>query len=609
LCCEAQPRERKSPRARGASPLTSALATAGTEARAHPIVIAIGAVASGCAVLGALAIETGQLRDHSSAYAALTILAGVSFVVAGLTAWARRSERWTGALMVGAGFALFAGALAEANHSLPFTVGLATTLIPNAVLAHLVLAFPDGRLHSTLERLLVGGAYLSAAGLQIAMLMFMNISNVGGCPCPSNLLFVRDEMGLHATLMNAERYAGIALAAGIAVVLIRRWEAASRLLRRALAPILVTGGVTTALLGAMFIAEQASSRVSTDLEYTARLALATVPLAYLFGLFGARLARADVSNLVVELGRAPEPGRLRDALSRALRDPTLELGYRLPESDGYADVDGRPVDVTPAATRAVTILERRGRKVAALVHDAGLSEDPALLDAVSSAAGLALENERLLAELRAQLEEIRDSRARIVDAAQTERRRLERDLHDGAQQRLVTLSLHLRLAQESLRDDPSATEQMLSDVGDDLKRALEELRDLARGLHPAILTDRGLTPALQSLASRAPFPVEICSVATKRPSEAIEAALYFVVAESLTNAAKHADASGARVALSTTNGAVVVEISDNGSGGATLANGSGIRGLADRVEALGGAFELESPRGTGTTVRARLPMR
>jgi signal transduction histidine kinase len=560
-------------------------------------------------VLGALAIEQGQLRDQSSTYAVLTIVAGVSFIVAGLAAWSRRSERWTSTLMVGAGFVLFAGALAEANRSLPFTIGLAATLIPNAVLAHLVLAFPDGRLHSTLERLLVGGAYLTAVVLQMVMLMFMGIGNVGGCPCPSNLLFVRDEINLHATLMNAERYAGIAIAAGVAVVLAQRWRSASAPLRRALAPILVTGGVTSALLGAMFFAAQTSSSVSTNLEYAARVALATVPLAYLFGLFRARLARGDVSDLVVELGRAPEPGQLRDALARALRDPTLELGYWLSDSNEYVDVDGRQVSVTPVATRTVTLLERHGRKVAALVHDAALGEDAALLEGVSSAAGLALENERLLAELRSQLEETKDSRARIVEAGMTERRRLERNLHDGAQQRLVTLSLHLRMAQETMHDDPPAAEAMFQSVGEDLKQALEELRELARGLHPAVLTDRGLAPALQSLANRAPFPVEIAGVSALRLPEATEAAVYYVVAESLTNAAKYADASEARIELSTTNETVVVEIRDNGRGGASLSGGSGIRGLADRIEALGGHLELASPAGAGTVIRAELPLR
>jgi signal transduction histidine kinase len=321
------------------------------------------------------------------------------------------------------------------------------------------------------------------------------------------------------------------------------------------------------------------------------------------------MGRVGVSDLIVELGRGLEAGRLRDAIARSLHDPSLELGFWIRDPDEYVDVDGRPVSVVPAAGRAVTILERHGRKVAALVHDEALSENPALLDAVSSAAGLALENERLLAELRAQLDEVRDSRARLVEASVTERRRLERNLHDGAQQRLVTLSLHLRMAQETLREDPLAAEAMLDGVGEDLKQALDELRELARGLHPAVLTDRGLAPALQSLANRSPFPVEIIGVQALRLPEPVEAALYYVVAESLTNAAKHSQATEGSVELSTTPETVVVEIRDNGNGGANLTGGTGLRGLADRVEALGGELRLQSHADGGTIIRAELPLR
>ena len=380
--------------------MTSALATAGTEARTHPIVIGIGAAATGYAVLGVLAIEKGQLRDHSNTYATLTIVAGVSFVVAGLAAWSRRSERWTGALMVGAGFVLFAGALAEANRSVPFTVGLAVTLIPNAVLAHLVLAFPDGRLHSTLERLLVGSAYLTAIVLQALMLMFMNISNVGGCPCPSNLLFVRDEMNLHATLMNARA--------------IRRYRDRCGSRGRpcsALAICLAAPSPRTRTHPRRRRGDERSARRDVPRRANVlkpldkpRVGGAPSPRHRPTCISVQPVSRAPcprgLGDLVVELGRAPEQGRLRDALARALRDPTLELGYWLPDSNEYVDVDGKQVSVTPIATRTVTLLERHGRKVAALVHDAGLHEDAALLDGVSSAAGLALENERLLAELR-----------------------------------------------------------------------------------------------------------------------------------------------------------------------------------------------------------------
>jgi signal transduction histidine kinase len=588
---------------------TTGLTPGAVETRARTFGVAIGVAAAAWATFGVVAIERGEIRDNTTAVAVLTVLAGLSFVGAGLVAWRGRPERLTGALMIGTGFALFGGTLVEANRSVPFTVGLALSPLAFAVLAHLVLAFPDGRLHSGLERVLVVAAYVNATALQITMLMFMGIEHVGGCPCPSNLLFVRDDMSVHSALMNAHRLSGIAIAAGVVTVVVRRWQSASPLLRRALAPILVTGGTTAALLAALLIADQASAGITRGLQSAEAVALATVPIAYLFGLFRTRLARIGLGELVVELGNDPEQSRLRDALARTLRDPSLELGYWMPASQEYVDLEGKQVDVVPTATRAVTILERRGEKVAALVHDAALREDPTLLDAVSSAAGLALDNERLLAQLRAQLAETRDSRARIVDAADTERRRLERNLHDGAQQHLVTLALHLRMAQETLRDDPAAAGTMLDGVGQDLKLALEELRELARGLHPAILTERGLTPALQSIATRAPFKVEINGVPHERLPAVIEAAIYYVAAESLTNAAKHAGATEAQVELSTTDDTVAVEIRDNGRGGANLADGSGIRGLADRVEALGGRLEVHSPVGAGTVVKAELPLR
>lgn len=599
---------RRADEAGAAARLTSTLTATRTEIRSHPLMALIGAVTVCCVVLGAAAIGSGQLRGESRALAGFTIIAGISFIVAGFVASSRRPEKSTGILMVGSGFVLFAGALIQANQSLPFTIGLAVILLPTAVLPHLVLAFPDGHLHSMWERVLVTSAYFNAIVVQISMLMFMGIDQVGGCPCPHNLLFVRDNMAVHSTLMDIEWFAMLVIATGVVVTLAQRWRHASAPLRRALLPILVSGGVASALFAAMLVDGALPYQgAPISLQAAERVAFGVVPLAYLLGLFRARLARVGVSDLIVELSNGLEPGQLREALARALRDPSLQLGYWMPNSGEYVDVDGRPITVDPTDGRSVTILERHGRRVAALVYDAGLDEDPPLLDAVSSAAGLALENERLLAELRAQLEEIRDSRARIVDAGDSERRRLERNLHDGAQQQLVTLALHLRMAQESLRDDPTAAEEMLDGVGEDLKLALGELRDLARGLHPALLTDRGLAPALQSLANRAPFPVKIGGIPTVRPSPAVEAAIYYVVAESLTNAAKHANATDARVAISTTDGSITVEIRDNGTGGATLSGGSGLRGLADRIEALNGTIEVQSPAGAGTLIRAKLP--
>jgi len=593
----------------GGAPLT-ALAGTGAQLRAHPVVIATGAAAFVCAALAIASVEQGQLRGDAVSLARFTIVAGVSFICAGLLASARRPERWTGSLMIAAGFALFAQTLIDADHSFPFTVGLASLGIPAAILMHLVLVFPDGHLHSGWERLVVGVAYFNAIVVQGVMLMFMGVGHVGGCPCPENLLFVRDAMTTHMRLMSVERYLGLAVAAAVLVDLAARWRVASPLLRRALAPIVVVGGLAVGLLAATLLASSLPyTGAPYRLQSAQHLVFGIVPIAYLIGQWRARIGRGGASDLIVELGRGLELGQLRDAIAHALRDPSLELGFWLRDPDEYVDVDGRSISVAATPGRAVTVLERHGRKVAALVHDPALTESPALLDAVSSAAGLALENERLLAESRARLDEVRDSRARLVEASVAERRRLERNLHDGAQQRLVTLSLHLRMAQETVRDDPAAAETMLERVGEDLMQALDELRELARGLHPAVLADRGLAPALQALANRSPFPVAIAGVPDVRLPEPVEAALYYVAAESLTNAAKHAGATSGRVELSTTPTAVIVEIRDDGRGGAALTGGTGLRGLGDRVEALGGELQVRSPAGGGTVIRAELPLR
>jgi signal transduction histidine kinase len=226
---------------------------------------------------------------------------------------------------------------------------------------------------------------------------------------------------------------------------------------------------------------------------------------------------------------------------------------------------------------------------------------------VGAAAALALENERLNAELRARLEDLRASRARVVHAADEARRRLERNLHDGAQQRLVALALALRLAKATVKNDPDAAEELIGAAGNEAADALTEVRELARGLHPAVLTDHGLRPALEALAARSPCPVEVAAVPSERLPANVEMAAYFVISEALANVAKYSRASEARVSVTRNDGLAIVEISDDGVGGADINGGSGLRGLADRVEALNGRLKLESPVGEGTRVIAEIP--
>jgi signal transduction histidine kinase len=256
----------------------------------------------------------------------------------------------------------------------------------------------------------------------------------------------------------------------------------------------------------------------------------------------------------------------------------------------------------------VTEIERDGAPVAAIVHDPGLLEDRELVRTAGAAAALALENERLTAEVHARYDDLRAASARLVAATDAARRRIERDLHDGAQQRLVSLSVSLNLARKNV-EPGSKTAALLDSAMRELTAGLADLRELARGIHPAVLTERGLDPALESLAARAPLPVRVSASIEGRLPQPVEAAAYFVVMEALTNVAKYASATAAEVTVQQVNGHVVVGVQDDGVGGADPAAGSGLAGLADRVAALGGRLWVESPPGGGTVVRAEMPAR
>jgi signal transduction histidine kinase len=296
-------------------------------------------------------------------------------------------------------------------------------------------------------------------------------------------------------------------------------------------------------------------------------------------------------------------------LARAVGDPTLRLAFAAPDGDGFVDEDGRRVDLpTEGSDSAVTFVEAERGPCAAFVHDRALLERQSLVEAVGAAAGLALEKERLQAEVRAQLEEVRASRARIVETADAERRRVERDLHDGAQQRLVTLSLALGLAREQAASNRDETlSSSLAEACEEAARALNELRELGRGLHPTILAEAGLGPALESLAERSTVPATVAAAPNERLPEAVELGAYFVASEALANVAKHADASHVTLSAHRNNGVLVLEIEDDGCGGADPARGSGLTGLEDRVAALGGRLSVESPSGAGTRIVAEIP--
>lgn len=562
--------------------------------------------------VSAVAVALAYASEHHDAGAidsALSLLIGWSFIVTGLIAWDRRPSNRFGPLMYAVGVAWFAASLRYADEAVPFTVGLLVEGLWIALLVHGLAIFPSGKFDSRLARVAVGVLYVDVLLLQLLWLLFYRPTEADCPECPSNLLVAgNSETAADVVRIVQGPVIGVIVAAALIALLARRWRDATPPLRRTLTPVLVAGAAFIALLILDLLLEAGGSE-SDAVSFLAGLALAAIPAAFLTGLLRGRLSRAAVGDLVVELSVAtPTPERLETALAEALGDPTLTVGYWVPASNRFVDGTGRPVELpTEDRSRAGRILEFSGRRVAVFIYDPALQEEPELVDAVAAAAAFALENERLRAELRAQLVEVRASRSRIVASADAERRRLERNLHDGAQQRLLGLGIALQLAQSQINGQDSELVELLAEADQELRAAIEELRELARGLHPAVLTEQGLEPALNSLAERSPVPVSIAASIDGRLAAPIEIAAYYVVSEALANVAKYSKASRVTVAVTQSDRSAIVEVIDDGIGGANPAEGSGLSGLLDRVAALDGELVVESPPGEGTTIRVEIP--
>lgn len=576
------------------------------------LALVVAALAAGA--LGLSLILTSDAAAAREVDAAQALVLGVLFAATGLFAWWRRPANSTGRLMTAVGFAWLATVLAVSNTPWLYAAGMLLSVLPYAVLIHMLLAYPTGRLGGTFDRAVVATAYFAVTVLQVPVLLFNR--TIWECgDCPGNPLFLTEDSSLGAVVLTAGDAAALLVAASLLVALVGRWRAADPRQRHTVAPVLLAGVATAGLLVLLLLAAIVgfSHAAIQALAHALVVALAAVPFSFLAGLLKSRLSRAEaVRQLIGKLGdgTAGDGSRgVRDALADSLADPTLTLGYWLPDERRYVDAEARPVALPAAGDpwRAASVVERDGQRVAAVIHDRALGEDPELIETAGAAAALALENERLQAELRARIEELRRSRARIVEAGDRARRRLERDLHDGAQQRLVALALGLRVARDRIEADPRRATRLLDEATDELTGISRELRELARGIHPPVLAERGLGPALETLAGRAPVPVELTATPSGRLPARVESAAYFLVAEALTNVARYAGATGAEVSVARRNGALDVEVRDDGVGGADPERGSGLGGLADRVAALDGSFEVVSPPGRGTVVRARIP--
>jgi signal transduction histidine kinase len=564
-----------------------------------------------CWIIGGewVSIHAGVPENHF-----IDSLGGLSFAIAGVIAADRRPGNALGPLMFGYVFLSYLGNWGNLRvPGLP-VIGLMGGQLTGAVLAHIALAYPSGRLQTRGRRWVVGVIYATGSGVCLTLLLTFD-PRASGCPCVAEPAPFPSRSGAMTALLVGQR-SGIVLVPLFLAAIWLRWMRATPAERRDLLPL----WLAVFLLAVVYLLSGFASPDTTGDPFAYLIwelqAILTVgiPAVFVWGLLSTRLARSAVGDLVMDLKRPLGSGELRALLARTLGDPSLGLFFAVDGHDMasghdiWVDAHGRWVSLPESGTgrqaRTATIVEREGRPLAALVHDAAL--DSGLVRAVAAAAAIRLENERLHADLGAQLDEVRASRQRIVEAGDRERRRVERNLHDGAQQRLVTLVLSLAMLRDRAAADPELVRSLDQSTAE-LKQAIAELRELARGIHPAILTEEGLPAAVEALADRSSVPVRVQANFDGRLAEPVEAVAYFVVAESIANIIKYSRACAARVELSRSNGMLLLEVADDGVGGADVSAGSGLRGLADRVAAVRGMFGVDSPPGGGTLVRAEIP--
>ncbi|HSB85958.1 MAG TPA: ATP-binding protein [Ilumatobacteraceae bacterium] len=526
---------------------------------------------------------------------------GLTFMAAAAIILVAQRPNLTWRLLAVAGVLWFGQALILSELVPMARIGLGVHQRYLVVVFHMALAMPSGKLPSRRARRAVGAAYVVAVVVAV-------IDAVSGWDCAGHNA-VCDGPIEFADLNRADlaltlvgRLLVVAVVVTGVVVIAAHMRVSDQATRRSAAPVLAAMAVN----GILIPASDAGLLGGSDTERWLRLVGAwLVPIAVLAGALLVKLHRAQVVDLMVALDRGLTPEELRDELARTLGDDTLVVCF--PSGDGFVDHHGQPV--TPGTPgRAATPVEHDDELIAVLDHVVALREEPELLAATAAASRLALENARLNATVQAQLSQLEQSRRHLVEASDRERRRIERDLHDGAQQKLLSVALALgrerRRASQAGHHDTAAA---LHSIIGDLETAVDELRSLARGLYPTVLTDHGLPAAVDALAQRTPLPLDVDFTLPRLPTST-ESTAYFVVVEALANTIRHAGATGVRVSGRVDEDDLEVTVSDDGIGGADVERGSGLRNLHDRARALGGSVEIHSPAGGGTTLTLRLPV-
>ncbi len=589
------------------------LPTLACRARLTAIVVA---GAAGAAYVGYL---TAQNPVASPAHFAVIfrVVIIMSLILAGVYAQTDPKQERMGRLLVAAGFYSCVWLLNGSRESLAFSVGVAAAGVGLPLFYYLLAAHPGGRLHGRMERLfiLIFAIFLPAAW---AFCTLTSTQPAIATPlldckphCPTNALYIGSSSATE-TVGSVVLAAWVLLACGTFLLLVRRLRLASAPLRRSLTPTVLVAMASVLLLLGFFVNHGPGSDTRHTFGYLYVAMSAAVPIAILLGLALERQYMGQgLARFIAQLSRT-SPSGLQTLMASALHDPSLTIAYPRAQPGGYVDHSGAPVLAPGSRTnRAVTEIEHDGHRVASVLYDTGLSDQEAFVRAAGAAAALRLEHAQLETELKASMVDLARSRRRLVEAADAERQRIERDLHDGAQQHLVGMRVKLALAMEAVQADRALGERMLGEIGTELDEALEELRSLAQGVYPALLAQRGLTDALRSAARQCSAPVSVCSRDIGRYAPDAEAAVYFCCREALQNVAKHAgEGAVATIGLWEKDSRLYFEVTDSGVGfaRAAVAPGRGIVNMRDRIEAVGGMLAVSSGEEMGTLVAGSVPV-
>jgi signal transduction histidine kinase len=585
--------------------------------------VAVAASGTALCALAAAITVSGSASEYSWLEAVARGLMVGAPIAVGLYAWSRPAFRRFGTLLVTTGFVAFLTTLAEASSPELHALGRIAGWVIEPLLMYLVLAFPTGRLRNRVDRALVAAVVLVAAALFLPTLLLVERFPEpnpwtlchGGCPDNPLMVTASEPAAIEDFVRPLRELLVILLFAAVTLRVAQRLGGASPLMRRTLSPVLGAALIRLASFGGLMALRRAApdSDVLSTWLWTLPLGIPLLAAGFLVGLARWRLfIGTAMGRLATRLAAHPRPEDLRAALADAFDDTSLDIVYWLDARSGWVDARGRPA---PAALkgsgRCLTEIRDGDQRIAGIVHDEALRGEQAFIDAATAYAVMTLDNDRLGAEAAALLVEVQDSRSRIQATADDERRRIERDLHDGAQQRLVALRIKLELAAERIDESDHPNAELVRQLGNEVDGALDEIRSLARGIYPSPLADRGLVEGLRSAALQAALPTTVLATGVRQryPGE-IESAAYFCCLEALQNAAKHAVGASAVLIDVTGNGVLRFEVRDDGAGfdSATATPGMGLTSMRDRLAAVGGELAIVSSPGQGTRVVARIPL-